>query len=268
MTDHNDRPMPTKSPVAHAGVVLAGRVRSLVRPLPDVMLTLTDRVGAQVARDRTGADGGFRLAGIRPGSYVAIFSRTGYRPHAEMVVLHADRLAPLDVTLEPTTCVRGVVRDRHSGEPIAAAAVTAVDPGGEVVASTVSDPDGSYRIAGIDATEITLVVATPGADPIATAIRIHADGDGPEHDIDLNVDQHSTLTGTVTALGHPVTRLALTLRDDQGRTVGSTVTDEKGTYRFEQIVPGRYTLHSVTRLPKVTTIAPATTTADVVLPPL
>jgi carboxypeptidase family protein len=248
-------------------VALTGRVRSLLRPLPDVMLTLTDRVGAQVARDRTGPDGGFRLAGIRPGSYVAIFSRTGYRPHAEMVVLHADRTSPLDVTLEPTTRVRGVVRDRRSGEPIAAAAVTAVDPGGEVIASTVSDPDGSYRIVGIDAAEITLVVAMPGAEPVATAIRLDAGGSGTEHDIDLNVDLHSTLTGTITALGQPVTRLPLTLRDDQGRTVGSTVTDEKGAYRFEQIVPGRYTLHSVTRLPKVTTIAPLSTTADVVLPP-
>jgi len=267
VTDHNDPLMPAKSPVARAGVVLAGRVRSVLRPLSGVMLTLTDRVGAQVARERTGADGRFRLAGIRPGSYVAIFSRPGYRPHAEMVVLHADRVDPLEVTLEPITSVRGLVRDRHSGEPIAAAAVTAVDPEGEVLASTVSDPDGSYRIVGIDATEITLVVATPGAAPVATAIRLHADGTGPEHDVDLDVDLHSTLTGKVTALGHPVTRLSLTLRDDQGRTVGSTVTDENGDYRFEQIMPGRYTLHSVSRLPKVTTIAPATTTADVVLPP-
>jgi Carboxypeptidase regulatory-like domain len=268
VTDHNDPSRPATSSVARARAVLTGRVRGALRPLPDVMLTLTDRVGAQVARERTGADGEFRLAGIRPGNYVAIFSRTGYRPHAEVVVLNADRVAPLDVTLEATTCVRGVVRDRQSGEPIAAAAVTAVDPDGEVIASTVSDPDGSYRVTGIDAGEITLVVATPGAAPVATAVRLHADGAGPEHDLDLTVDLHSTLTGTVTALGHPVTRLTLTLRDDQGHTVGSTVTDENGTYRFEQIAPGRYTLHSVTRLPKVTTIAPATTTADVVLPPV
>jgi hypothetical protein len=40
--------------------------------------------------------------------------------------------------------VHGVVHDRDTGRPACAATVTAVDPGGEVIASTLSDPDGSY----------------------------------------------------------------------------------------------------------------------------
>ncbi|AIJ22293.1 MSCRAMM family protein [Amycolatopsis methanolica] len=244
-----------------AEVTLSGRVRSGRRALPDVTLTLTDRVGAQVSRARTGADGSFRLGGLAPGNYVLIVSRAGFQPQATVVTLEAGAV-PLDVTLEPATSVRGVVRDRHSGRPIATAAVTAVGAGGEVIASTVSDPDGGYRITGIDAGEITLVAAAPGADPVATVVPL---GGGREHEVDLELDTHSTLTGTVTAGGRPVAGLALELRDASGRAVATAVTDADGTYRFERVHAGQYTLTSAAGRPVVTTIPPDAVTAELVL---
>jgi hypothetical protein len=243
-----------------ADMALAGRVSSAVRALADVTITLTDHVGVQVARARTEADGGFRLD-LAPGTYVAFFSRPGYHPHAATIALPP--VAPVEVTLEPNTAVHGIVHDRHTGRPVAAALVTAVGPDGEVVASTVSDPDGGYRLTGVDTTEMTLVAAAPAADPVA----LRVDVTGPDHHVDLPVDLHSTLTGTITAAGRPVAGLALTLDDEQGRTVATTVTDEAGRYRFERVGAGTYTLHSATSLPQAITIAPATSTADVVLPP-
>ncbi|UQS23823.1 carboxypeptidase-like regulatory domain-containing protein [Amycolatopsis thermalba] len=245
-----------------AEVTLTGRVSSGRRPLPEVTLTLTDRVGAQVSRARTGADGSFRLGGLAPGTYVLIVSRAGFQPHATVVTLEAGPAAPLDVTLEPATSVRGVVRDRHSGQPVATAAVTAVGPGGDVIASTVSDPDGGYRLTGLDAGEITLVAAAPGADPAATVVPL---GGGREHVADLVLDTHSTLTGTVTADGRPVAGLALELRDASGRRVAGTVTGADGTYRFERVTGGQYTLTSTTGRPAVTTIAAGADSADLVL---
>ncbi|MDQ0383180.1 MSCRAMM family protein, partial [Amycolatopsis thermophila] len=213
-----------------AEVALTGRVSSGQRPLPEATLTLTDRVGAQVSRARTGADGGFRLTGLVPGTYVLIVSRPGFQPYATAVEAGTGPGTPLEVTLEAATSVHGVVRDRHSGRPIATAAVTAVGPSGEVIASTVSDPDGGYRITGLDAAEVTLVAAAPGADPVATVVPL---GNGREHEVDLVLASSSTLTGTVTADGRPVAGLALELRDAHGRTVATTVTGPDGTYRFE-----------------------------------
>lgn len=247
---------------ATAELALTGRVNSGRRPLPDVTLTLTDRVGAQVSRARTGSDGGFQLTGLVPGNYVLIVSRTGFQPHATVVAVGTEPTAPLDVTLEPATSVRGVVRDRHSGQPVAAAAVTAVGPTGDVIASTVSDPDGGYRITGIDAGEITLVAAAPGADPAARVVPL---GNGREHEVDLVLDTHSTLTGTVTADGRPVAGLALELHDAAGRAVATTVTGADGTYRFERVTAGHYTLTSATSHPRVTPIAADATTADLAL---
>ncbi|MEU0470281.1 carboxypeptidase-like regulatory domain-containing protein [Amycolatopsis sp. NPDC006131] len=244
-----------------AEVTLSGRVRSGRRALPDVTLTLTDRVGAQVARARTAADGSFRLGGLAPGNYVLIVARAGFQPQATVVAVEAGA-APLDVTLEPATSVRGVVRDRHSGRPIATAAVTAVGAGGEVIASTVSDPDGGYRITGVDAGEITLVAAAPGADPVATVVPL---GGGREHEVDLELDTHSTLTGRVTAGGRPVAGLALELRDASGRAVAAAVTGADGTYRFERVSAGQYTLTSAAGRPVVTTIPADAVTAELVL---
>jgi hypothetical protein len=241
--------------------VVLGHVSSAVHTLADVTITLTDHVGAQVTRVRTGADGGFRLSGLTPGDYVAIFSRTGYHPRAVTIALPA--AAPIEVTLEPTTAVHGIVHDRGTGQPVAAALVTAVGPDGEVVASTVSDPDGGYRLTGVDTAALTLVAAAPAADPVA----LRVDVAGPDHRVDLPVDLHSRLTGTVTIGGRPIAGLPLTLRDEQGRTVATAATDETGTYRFERVGAGTYTLHSATSLPQMTAVGPGAATVDLMLPP-
>jgi hypothetical protein len=242
------------------GTTLSGRVHSALRPLPGTILTVTDRVGAQVARGRTGPDGAFQFAGLAPGSYVVIFSRPGYQPHAEVVVPSA---VPLDVVLEPATSVRGVVHDRDSGQPVGAATVTAVGPDGEVIASTVSDPDGAYRITGLDADAVMLVVAAPGADPRATEVELG----GGEHVVDLALDTYSTLSGTVTVDGHPVERLHLALYAQDGRATATTVTDRAGAYRFDRIKAGEYTLASVTSAGRTLALASDTTTVDVTMTP-
>lgn len=226
--------------VQTVGTTLAGRVRGALHPLPGTILTLTDRAGAQVGRGRTGEHGEFQFTGLTPGSYVVIFSRPGYRPHAEIAVPSA---VPLDVVLEPATGVHGVVRDHDTGEPIGAATVTAVGPDGDVIASTVSDPDGGYRVAGLDADAITLVATVPGAEPRATEATL---GRGVDHEVDLALDTYSTLAGTVTATGRPVAGLRLALYTSDGRAVATTVTDRAGGYRFDRVRAGRYVLASVT----------------------
>ncbi len=210
------------------GTTLTGRVHSAVRPLPGTILTVTDRAGTQVARGQTGPHGEFQFGGLTPGSYVVIFSRPGYQPHAEVAVPSA---VPLDVTLEPATGVHGVVRDHDTGRPVGAATVVAVGPDGDVIASTVSDLDGGYRIAGIDADAIMLVAAAPG----------------------------------VTVDGRPVADLRLALYTPDGQPVATTVTDRTGGYRFDRLKAGQYVLASVTSGGWTFPVAPDATTVDVTM---
>jgi len=241
------------------GTTLTGRVHSAVRPLPGTILTVTDRAGTQVARGQTGPHGEFQFGGLTPGSYVVIFSRPGYQPHAEVAVPSA---VPLDVTLEPATGVHGVVRDHDTGRPVGAATVVAVGPDGDVIASTVSDLDGGYRLAGLDADAIMLVAAAPGADPRATEVTL---GQGADHAVDLAVDTYSTLTGAVTVDGRPVADLRLALYTPDGRPVATTVTDRTGGYRFDRLKAGQYVLASVTSGGWTFPVAPDATTVDVTM---
>jgi Carboxypeptidase regulatory-like domain/SdrD B-like domain len=251
MTMHDVTPATT-------GMLMTGRVHTALRPLPGTTLTLVDRAGVQMGRARTGSGGEFQVIGLTPGSYVVIFSRAGYQPKAEVVMLGAGT-QPLDVMLEPAVGVHGVVHDRDSGRPVGAATVTALDPGGEVIASTVSDPEGSYHITGIDADAITLLVAVPGADPTATVVGL---GRGIDYQADLALDTYSAVSGTVTMDGKPVERLPLALHAPDGWTVATTVTDNHGAYRFDRVKAGQYVLASVTSTGRTVALAPDATTAD------
>lgn len=247
-----------------AGIAMAGHVRSPYGPLPEVAVVLTDRAGVQVGRTGSGAGGEFRFTGLRPDTYVVIASAKGHRPRAEMVTLGATGTAEPRLTLEPAESVHGIVHERLSGEPVAAATVTALDAHGEVIASTVSEPDGAYHIGGVEGTELTLVATAAAAEPTVAVARLDR-GDAPDHVVDLALDTYSTLTGAITADGGAVVHLPLTLRDGNGHVVATTVTDEHGTYRFERVTPGTYTIHGPAGSPSATPVPPDATTAHVTL---
>lgn len=265
MNTNNTAPVPARPPVARSAAGVHGEVTSGRQAVPGVALTMTDHVGAQVARTRSGPDGRFEFAGVDSGTYVLIASREGYRPQAESVVLDGGSVASVHVRLDAAASVQGTVQDRHSDVPVAAAAVTVVDSGGDVIASTVSNPHGRYRISGMSAGTVTLVVAAAAADPVARVVRFNADGGDSTQEVDLAVDTYTALTGTVVADGRAVADLPLNLHDQYGRTVGTAITDANGAYGFDRVKPGDYTLRSTTGAPRSTTLAPEATNADITL---
>lgn len=238
--------------------VLSGVVQGGNRPLADVTVTVTDRTGSQCARATTDASGVFRVSGLEPGSYVLVFARAGYRPQAT-VVPPGPMPSRLDITLEPTAGVGGTVRERVAGKPIPGATVTAIGAAGEVITSTVSGEDGAYYLAGVDAPQITLVVAAPLADPVATVVALD---EGPVTDVDLELELRGALTGVVTSGGWPLSGVRLLLRGADGAVVSSTVTDDGGRYRFGAVVPGNYTVTTAPAAPCVLAVGPNATLAD------
>jgi hypothetical protein len=246
---------------------LTGRVHSASRPLSGVTLTLTDSVGSQISRVTGGDDGRFRFDSLRPGHYILIARRPGYEPHAVSVTATVSARAGsllIDVELKTIRSITGIVHDPQSGHPVPAAAVLALDPAGEVIASTMSDPDGRYRLDGITTATVTIAVATPGAEPVARVIDLGA-ATGSDHVVDLPVQTLGILTGTVTAAGQAVPGITLHLHDQHGRKVDTTATDDHGTYRFDNVPAGRYTIRSATSLPHAAAIGPHDAVNDVTL---
>jgi len=246
---------------------LTGRVHSATRPLSGVTLTLTDSVGSQISRVTSGDDGRFRFDSLRPGHYILIARRPGYEPHAVSVtatIFDPSGSNLIGIELTTIRCVTGIVHDPQTSHPIPAAAVLALDPAGEVIASTMSDPDGRYRLDGIATTTVTIAVATPGAAPVARVIELGT-ATGSDHVVDLPVHTLGILTGTVTTAGQAVPGITLHLHDQHGRKVDTTVTDDHGTYRFDSVPSGRYTIRSATSLPHTAAIGAHDAVNDVTL---
>ncbi|GAA5050978.1 MSCRAMM family protein [Nocardia callitridis] len=258
---HESNAFSPRSSNTRDGATLRGRADNGRAGVAGVAVTLADRTGAQVGLTHTDADGEFAVTGLPVGSYLAVFSHRGYDPHAVMVTLTANAAA-LAVTLTPSTSVRGRVTHLRDGQPVPDATLTAIGADGEVLTSDVTDVTGHYRLTEIHADEITLVLAAPGADPVATVVSC---ADGTEHTVDLSVDVRSVLGGTVTYGGEPVAGLRLTLRDRHGVPIATTNTDKAGAYRFDRVDAGSYTVDSAASGPRAVSVGADTIDVDVVL---
>jgi MFS family permease len=130
-------------------------------PVPDAAITIAGPDGRQLGRTNSGLDGRY-LFDAPPGDYLVIATALGRTPQAAAVlvaraeVVQDFALAP-DET-EPTGEMRGVVR-APNGMPLGGITTTVTDETGEVVATTTTGHDGTYRITGLSDGHYTLVAA-------------------------------------------------------------------------------------------------------------
>jgi hypothetical protein len=105
----------------------------------------------------------------------------------------------------------------------------------------VSDAGGRYHLTGVPDGSYTLTAASPGHQPVAASVRLEL---GTTVERDLQLPHRSRLVGTVVAAssGRVVAEAMATLVDHTGTVVGSTVTGVDGTFVFEDLPEGTYTL--------------------------
>ena len=93
--------------------------------------------------------------------------------------------ADTDQSFSPrTTTLTGVVRQAGSGAPLAGASVTLTDATGQVVASALTGPDGTYRFEDLAEGGYTVVVS--GFSPVATSLEL---GSTEDYSLDLELGQ-------------------------------------------------------------------------------
>jgi len=106
--------------------------------------------------------------------------------------------------------------------------------------------DGSFEIAGVAATSVS-VVATVASGARSSPILVPA---GPDdvNGITLTIKRDAQLAGTVTRNAEPVAALVNAQAQDSPLTM-FTVEASHGTYHFDQLAPGRYTVAAITGAP-------------------
>ena len=113
-------------------------------------------------------------------------------------------------------------------------------------------PDGSAS-PGCSEGRYTLTGTADSYEPAAVGVDVPAAG---TVECDLRLPQRARLTGRVVASpeGEPVPRALATLIDADGTVVGSTVSGVDGTFAFEGLPAGSYTLATSGYAPVATVV--------------
>ena len=222
------------------GVAVHGRVRAGAVPVAQAAVTLIDLGGRQVDKGSTGEDGGYRLAVPRPGTYTLIARARGHHPQASVVAVE-DAPVELDLALAGTAGITGTVRIAGTTDGVPGAVVSLVDSSGAVLGAAVADADGAFRFGELIAGGYTLVGNAPGHRPVATTVTVPATGTAT---VELPLPGDARLVGV--AHGgpdhRPLADALVTLLDRDGAVAGQCTTGPDGSYRFEGLPPGEYTV--------------------------
>ncbi|MEZ0491668.1 MMPL family transporter [Kineococcus sp. TBRC 1896] len=207
------------------------------RPLEGAALTVTDHSGRQLARASADEVGFFCLPLEAGGTFVLIVAAADARPVAHLVPV-AGRAVRHDVRLVGSAALHGVLRSADG--PVAGAVLTLLDVQGAVVATTRTDEEGAYRIADLVAGSYVLSVLSSAFRPVAQNLAVDH---GRDVELDVTLSAGGRLVGTVdTEDGTPVAEASVTVVDESGAVVDTATTDVDGTFAFDDLTRGRYTL--------------------------
>ncbi|GLZ48628.1 hypothetical protein Acsp06_48130 [Actinomycetospora sp. NBRC 106375] len=234
-------------------IMIFGRVtRGDGAPVPGAALTLCDLSGDQLDRASADEGGHYQLVPPTGGTYLVICASSTHQPTASLVAV-ADRPLRHDVGLTGGgATLGGTVGVRHGGGTNGGSdasgvsgwgdvVLTLTDVRGTVVAVTRSGGDGAYRFSDLTEGTYTLTAAAPRLAPVAETVRVPGEGH-VTHDVALAT--RTQLSGTVRSAGagRPVAEALATLVSEDGHVVGSRVTGEDGSFRFDDVAHGIYTI--------------------------
>ena len=207
--------------------------------LPGAVVTVTHLTGSQQGRATTDTDGRYRVGLPSGGQYLVVVMSGSLPPNAATVAVDG-RPVRHDALLSGSSGVRGVVLD-GDGTGVGGASVSLIDTEGDVRASGRSDRSGRFGLTGVPEGRYTLTGTAESYEPAAVGVEVPAAG---TVECDLRLPQRARLTGRVVAApeGEPVPRALATLIDAEGTVVGSTVSGVDGTFAFDGLPAGSYTL--------------------------
>ena len=220
--------------------------------LAGAVVTVTHLTGSQQGRTTTDADGRYTVPLTTGGQYLVVAMSGSLPPNAATVTVDG-RPMRHDALLSGSSGVRGVVLDAE-GMGVDAASVSLIDGNGDVLVSGRSDRSGRFGLTGVPEGRYTLTGTAASYEPAAVGVEVPAAG---TVECDLRLPQRARLTGRVVAApeGEPVPRALATLIDSDGTVVGSTVSGADGTFSFDGLPAGSYTLATSGYAPVATVVA-------------
>lgn len=208
---------------------LDGQLRGVVlAPDGGAAAGVSVRVVEGITRRRTVSDafGRFTIAPVTSGRYVVELSSPELP--TKRIALDTEKFAEL--RLDAGGGARALIRDSHTGTPLAHVRVEASGPAGQTAART-TDARGLVELRGLAPGEWKLAVRAPGYVPAMRVLAIRA-GRGLQ-DTTLDLARGATLAGEVRdRFGRRVAGARVTIGD------AATVTDADGAFRLTGVESG------------------------------
>ncbi len=192
----------------------------------------------------TGDDGAYKFENVKPGSHTLIFSAQNYTTTTRIVDVKPGQPAIVNVELVPAkaTYITGIVYDKETNKPIGGARVLVKETGAE----TITQDDGAYKIENITSGAYTLIFSAPGYQSFSVSVAVE---DKPVvkdaylakgAEVQKAEVKAGSILGVVTdkEKGTPINGVNVVLKE----TGQSITTDRSGSFRFDNLKPGAYTL--------------------------
>ena len=236
----------------NAAPVLRGEVYDMLtsKPVTGGLLIVEKTTDAKswqrVASAPLDAEGRFELTKAPAGTHRVSVSADGYVTRSlGYLTLGQNELKQFVVHLAPPVEMKGIVLDTDSsplpGVKVAAREVLASDGRGYPIAQPphgTTDAQGRFTLAGLPAGHARLSVSAPSYQML-DVLKLHA---GPAQDIELRMTATGVVTGKVLN-AEDETHVSMEPPGDPiGKWSGSMKINPDGTFRFDGVPPGPYTL--------------------------
>ncbi|WP_169907692.1 carboxypeptidase regulatory-like domain-containing protein [Priestia abyssalis] len=222
---------------------IQGTVTGNSNPVQNATVTLTNNLGAVIAQTTTNALGGYSFTNVIPGPYTVTVMAPTFQSQTQGVITQPGQASTVNFVLQPNPgAITGMVTNDVTSAPIPGATVELLTNQGIFLDSTVTNGSGTYMFSGlapgqyqVRASAVNFGTNTVGATVISNATTIT--------NIPLQPNP-GRITGTLTdsLTGTGISGATVQLINSSGTVVNTTITNGNGTYLFESVVPGSYSV--------------------------
>ena len=228
------------STTVETGARLLGTVRAADTSLAAEVEVIVARAedSTVVKRVTTNANGSFLVKGLAAGNYILRAQSPGQGDSLSVTISVAalQLVTDIQLSLQATGSITGIVRDADTIAPIVGALVTISDSDFTAV---VTDANGMYTIPTTTPGSRTLEVTRNGFIPFQVSVSVVA---GTSTTANATLSQGGRISGVVlNPAGTPVVGVIITLANP-GIGPVTRVTDGDGRFSFDSVRLGNYTL--------------------------
>ncbi len=229
---------------------IRGSVSAGTSPIANAAVTLFVG-GARLAAITTAADGTYTF-GIRPAGNYEITATTNFGSRTQLFTHTQIQDSIINFNLAKVGEINGTVRNLTTGEPVPNAVValqqenaakTVSEKAPTTIATTITNENGYYEFTSLSfgSYTVTSTIGNTIIETKTTEINIT----NPKSIVDFIIDLKGSISGKTTLFPEntPLAGIKVYLVDKDGQ-IAETISAEDGTYKFENLPLGPYTLYA------------------------